>query len=797
MDENNGQQALEIDFLAGGGEMGELIRLYDWSATPLGPMSEWPQLLRSMVGLCVKSPVPTAIHWGWPTLTVLYNDACIPIIGDAHPSAFGRPLFESWPDLRPTYEEIFKKVFCSGKAALLKDQIHVNRRNGYLEERYFTVSLTPIMLESGKAGGSLTLMEDTASRVIGERRQRTLRDLATRSVNAKDIEEACRIAGDVLAENQYDVPFALLYVVNKDRQRARLVANLGLYPGEPASPREFALTEPETGAAWPVVQVANGSAAQTVDDLEERFGRLPGGPWDDSPQRALVLPIVPDGLHLPDAVLVVGISPRRPLDSAYHEFFNSIADRIAATISRVMAYESQVTRQILDLIPTMIGVMTADRQLYSNKYMLDYTGYTLEETMVPEVRSRTVHPADVHLQSERIKGFLSGKPFTFEQRIRRKDGQYRWILSHFNPLLDDQGRVLRWYSTGIDIDDRVRGEERTHNENLALREQIDRDSMFEDIVGSSDALQKVLDQLRKVAQSDSTVLVLGETGTGKELVARAIHKRSRRAARAFIAVNCSAIPPSLMASELFGHEKGSFTGAIQRRMGRFEAANGGTIFLDEVGDLPAETQIALLRVLQEREIERVGSNIAIPVDIRIVAATHRDLDLLVSQGKFRQDLLYRLNVVPIKMPSLRDRTEDISLLIEYFIDRFGKKTGKRFKVIDRKTLKALKEYKWPGNVRELQNVIERAVILCDGDTFSVDDTWFTPEAVPATSSAPLTGTLLLQEKEMIEAALAESCGRVSGPDGAATKLDIPARTLDSKIKRLGIDKYRFKASQSD
>jgi formate hydrogenlyase transcriptional activator len=358
--------------------------------------------------------------------------------------------------------------------------------------------------------------------------------------------------------------------------------------------------------------------------------------------------------------------------------------------------------------------------------------------------------------------------------------------------------VIRWYATGTDIDDRVRAEERTRNENLALREQIDRDSMFEDIVGSSEALRKVLRQVDKLAASDSTVLILGETGTGKELIARAIHKRSRRAERAFIGVNCAAIPPSLIASELFGHEKGAFTGATQRRMGRFESANGGTIFLDEVGDLPAEIQIALLRVLQEREIERVGSSRPIPVDVRVVAATHHDLNALVAEGKFRQDLLYRLNVVPIQMPPLRERVSDIPLLVEYFMDRFGKRAGKKFRTIDKKSLELFKAYGWPGNVRELQNVIERAVILSENDTLDVDQTWLKREpgqnpARPAT----LDGALVRQEKEMIEAALAESQGRISGPAGAAAKLGLVARTLDSKIKRLKINKYRFKVPQAD
>jgi formate hydrogenlyase transcriptional activator len=262
-------------------------------------------------------------------------------------------------------------------------------------------------------------------------------------------------------------------------------------------------------------------------------------------------------------------------------------------------------------------------------------------------------------------------------------------------------------------------------------------------------------------------------------------------------VNCAAIPPSLIASELFGYEKGAFTGATQRRLGRFEAANGGTIFLDEVGDLPQEIQIALLRVLQEREIERVGSDKPIPVDVRVLSATHRDLNALVAEGKFRQDLMYRLNVVPIEMPSLRERTADIPLLVEYFIARFGKKAGKKFETIDKKTLRLFQGYGWPGNVRELQNVIERAVILSDGDIFSVDDTWLKQEPLHvAGPTAALNGALLSQEKEMIEAALAESHGRISGAAGAAAKLAIPARTLESKIKRLGINKFRFKVPRA-
>ena len=471
---------------------------------------------------------------------------------------------------------------------------------------------------------------------------------------------------------------------------------------------------------------------------------------------------------------------------------------LTRAFDQIAKSEAQL-QHIVDAIPQMIAVLNPDGSvLYMNQTLLDYTGLTIEEVMATDVRDRAFNPEDLaRNRTEHPESFSRHVPFQNEKRILRKDGQYRWFLAHYNPLLDDQGRVIRWYATGIDIDDRVREEERTRNENLALREQIDRDSMFEDIVGSSEALRKVLRQVSKVASSDSTVLILGETGTGKELIARAIHRRSNRAERAFIAVNCAAIPTSLIASELFGHEKGAFTGATQRRLGRFESANGGTIFLDEVGDLPTEVQIALLRVLQEREIERVGSDRPIPVDVRVLSATHRDLNTLVAEGKFRQDLLYRLNVVPIEVPSLRERAADIPLLVDYFIDRFGKKAGKKFRRIDKRTLKLFQAYDWPGNIRELQNVIERAVILSDGDTFSVDETWLKWRAPQSAGpTAGLNSALQRQEKEMIEAALAESGGRVSGPGGAATKLGLPRPTLDAKIRRLGINKYRFKVQRS-
>ena len=456
-------------------------------------------------------------------------------------------------------------------------------------------------------------------------------------------------------------------------------------------------------------------------------------------------------------------------------------------------------RRITDAIAEPIGVLAPDGStLYANQVVLNYVGLSLEDIKADDWPAEILHPDDLErTRDERQRGLSRGEPFQVEQRVRRKDGQYRWFLSRFNPLRDDEGRIIRWYATGIDIEDRKQAEEKVQKENVALREEIDHSSMFEEIVGSSQALRKVLAQAARVAPMDSTVLILGETGTGKELIARAIHKRSKRSGRAFVRVDCAAIPTSLIASELFGHEKGAFTGALQRHLGRFELANGGTIFLDEIGELPAETQSALLRVLQEREFERVGGSQPISVDVRVLAATNRDLKTAVASGTFRQDLFYRLNVFPIQVPPLRQRADDIPPLVEYFIDRYAKKAGKKIRKIEKKTMELFQTYKWPGNIRELQNVVERAVILCDDDTFSVDETWLQESPrEPRPLSASASRLLRLdedQEREMIEAALAESKGRVAGPFGAAVKLGIPRQTLESKIVNLGINKNRFKS----
>jgi formate hydrogenlyase transcriptional activator len=468
-------------------------------------------------------------------------------------------------------------------------------------------------------------------------------------------------------------------------------------------------------------------------------------------------------------------------------------------VEEVLRESEKSVRLIVDSIAGLVAMMTPEGEVeFVNNRVLEYFGRTLDE-LKGWSTSDAVHPDDLpHAVAAWTHSVETGHTFDLDERLRGADGTYRWFHIRGLPLRDTEGRIVRWYNLLTDIDDRKRAEEKLLDENIALRDEIDQVSMFEEIVGSSKTLRKVLSQVAKVAETDSTVLILGETGTGKELIARAIHNRSNRSTRAFVRINCAAVPASLIASELFGHEKGAFTGAVQRRVGRFELAHGGTIFLDEIGELPPETQITLLRVLQEREFERVGGGQPISVDVRVLAATNRDLNGAIAAGTFRQDLFYRLNVFPIQIPALRERSDDIPILLEYFIERYAKKAGKRIRTISKKTLELFQAYDWPGNIRELQNVVERAVVLCDGEMFSVDETWLKrklPRESPLSMPASALGRLDAdQEKRIIEAALTETGGRIAGPSGAAAKLGIPRQTLDSKISTLGIDKRRFKSA---
>ena len=426
-------------------------------------------------------------------------------------------------------------------------------------------------------------------------------------------------------------------------------------------------------------------------------------------------------------------------------------------------------------------------------------------------------PEDDRLLSYGVRAYVR-TPLVFRERLVGSITFARLMPQHFTDeevaLLEQiSPPVAGAVSNALAYEEIARLKNHLQEENLLLRQELDEQSMFEEIVGSSAPMRRVIHAIEKVAPTGATVLITGETGTGKELIARAIHKHSGRAAHAMVKVNLASLPDTLVASELFGHEKGAFTGALQRRAGRFELASGGTLFLDEVGEVPADVQVSLLRVLQEGEFERVGGNQTIRTDARVIAATNRDLQAAIAEGRFRSDLFFRLNVFPIHVPPLRERQEDLPILVEYFAARHAARLGRRFRSVSQKTLDLLASYTWPGNIRELENVIERAAILSDGDTLRIDEALAPSRAAaPATSTpepqpdraqtaseaaaAPRISTPAnrfdQEEVRLIEEALAATRGRVSGPSGAAARLGIPPTTLDSKIRKLGIDKFRFK-----
>src|SRR5882762_7236904 len=538
------------------------------------------------------------------------------------------------------------------------------------------------------------------------------------------------------------------------------------------------------------------------------------------PSRGIVIPI---GINA-EGGLVAAASNRTDFPTEIDQLLLSVAANHAAT-----AFQSARLEQELRQARTELEIKVAERTAelrraatyLAEAQRLSHTGslgwsvssgeiFWSEETFrifdcdpatkpTVELVLQRVHPEDKALVQKIWDRASDRKNLDLEHRLLMSDGSVKYVHVVAHALRDESGN-LEFVGSVMDVTATKRAfqeiqvlKDQLYKENLALKEEIDRSSMFEEIVGASPVLQDVLARIAKVAPTDSTVLITGETGTGKELIARAIHKRSPRSSRAFVNVNCAATPPSLIASELFGHEKGAFTGALQRRLGRFELAEGGTIFLDEIGELPAETQIALLRVLQEREFERVGGTHTIRADVRVIAATNRNLQAALAAGAFRLDLFYRLSVFPIEVPPLRERKEDIPMLLEHFVKRYASRVGKNIKSVDKRALELFKAYHWPGNVRELQNVIERSVILCDSEVFSVDESWLSREPLqPNPPLRPPAGKLIARQKEMIEAALAESKGRVSGRSGAAAKLEIPSSTLESKIKSLKIKKNRFK-----
>jgi formate hydrogenlyase transcriptional activator len=553
----------------------------------------------------------------------------------------------------------------------------------------------------------------------------------------------------------------------------------------------------EVGAAPDALEGWGWTKFIHPDDLEEHLRRFRTSIASGDPIESQARVRRSNGVY---RWMLHRIQPARDhLGNIVRWFGSSIDIEESRRAEETIRNTEQELRTILETIPAFVWTAGLDGAIeFLTESWLQRMRHTPDEVLGWKWTSM-IHPDDRDRVVQKWReAIAAGHPIELEMRGRDAEGTYRWFLARAVPLRNQTGAVIRWYGTNTDIDDRKRAEqelhhlkEQLHKENIALRDEITQTSMFEEIVGSSAPLRQLLVLVAKVASTDSTVLITGETGTGKELIARAIHRRSPRASRPFVSVNCGAIPPSLTTSELFGHEKGAFTGAVQRHLGRFELAEGGTIFLDEVGELPQETQIALLRVLQERTFERVGGNKLIPADVRVIAATNRDLAKAIAEGSFRRDLYYRLSVFPLQVPPLRERPADIPLLIEYLTQRYAAKMGKKITTVSHRTIELLTSYDWPGNVRELQNVIQRAVILCEG-TLAVDEAWFEKRSTGGEADAKSLGRLSgHEEKELIERALAGSRGRVAGPSGAAAKLGIPRSTLESKIRSLRIDKHRF------
>jgi PAS domain S-box-containing protein len=477
------------------------------------------------------------------------------------------------------------------------------------------------------------------------------------------------------------------------------------------------------------------------------------------------------------------------LSSGLSEFVGAISD-----ITKMKLAEQEIRqkekefRQIVEAVPCLIISMTSDGELvYANNNLLNYTGLKQEDVILKNFRERIFHPVDfAYMRSKREEVLLGAKAFETETRILGKDGKYRWFLTRFSPLKDDNAKVVQWYATAMDINDRKQQEDIVKNENIALREVINKISDL-DIIGTSKPIKNIHHLISLVALTNSSILILGETGTGKELVARGVHNISKRKDKLMIKVNCAALPSNLIESELFGHEKGSFTGAFERRIGKFELANHSTLFLDEIGELPLELQVKLLRVLQEKEFERVGGKETIKVDVRIIAASNRNLLNEVKNGNFRSDLYYRLNVFPITVPPLRERKADIPILANHFLAKYSKNIGKIINTISGKVMEELINYSWPGNVRELEHLIERSVILNDNIISDIHLPQIEPIKINEITDGTVK-TIFENEREYILSVLRKCKGKKAGSDGAAALLGVPVSTLNSKLKKLGITK---------
>jgi len=694
----------------------------------------------------------------------------------------------------PHVVELFTRGITSGEPYDLDARIR--RHDGIY--RWFQIRGLPLRDMGGQIVRWYSLLVDIEDRKRAEdaqARQAGVRaDVNAAFSKATRLGEILRGCTEAIVRH-LDAAFARIWMLNEDEGMLELQASAGMYTRLDGSYSRIPVGDLKVG--W----IAREKKAHLTNDVMTD-PRVSDKGWAQSTG---MVAFAGYPLLVEDRLIgVVALFARRPLSESILDTLASVAGTIAQGIERKRAEQAvrereREARLIVNSIPGLVATLTPAGEMESvNEQVLAYGGRTLEE-LKQWVTSDICHPDDLRGAIEIISDARkSGDPYEMVVRIRRFDGVYRWFQVRGLPLRGSSGDIVRWYVLFTDIDDlkRVEAElgalkDQLYKENLVLRDEVDRTSMFEEIVGTSPALHPVLSRVAKVARTDSTVLITGETGTGKELVARAIHRRSARGSRTFVSVNCAAVPRELIASELFGHDKGAFTGATQRRLGRFELAHGGTIFLDEVGELPMETQVALLRVLQEREFERVGGTASVHVDVRVVAATNRDLLAAIEAGTFRSDLFYRLNVFPIAMPALRERADDIPLLVEYFIDRYARKAGKTIRRVNKRTLDHLRSYPWPGNVRELQNVIERSVIVCDTDEFTIDESWLS--ARPAVEGRlALSGAVAAHEKAVIEDALRACGGRVYGPSGAAERLGIPRSTLESKIRALRINKHRFR-----
>jgi len=608
---------------------------------------------------------------------------------------------------------------------------------------------------------------------------------AIRALAASGEWEAVRIRIEVQVQPLESLSSELVKDVAREVEEQRAQATLNISRAE----RRIFLAVPITG--FVTLLIAAGLGVAITRSITEPLGRLVEG------SKALARG------EFQHQVSVIGQDELAQLG----QVFNATAGRLQNLYENLRKSEANLAEAQRLSHTGSWDWDVAGKRIFWSAEMFNIFGFDPKTTTpTPENYLQSIHPDDHASIDAAASELYKGNDAEYNYRIVLPDNSIRYVRTIAHAITNDSGQVIEFVGTVIDVTEQRNArkalekafeeiktlKDQLYKENIALREEIDKVSMFEDIVGTSPALQAVLSRLSKVAPTDSTVLVTGETGTGKELIARAIHKHSERSGQAFISVNCASIPSSLIASELFGHEKGAFTGAVQRRQGRFELAHSGTIFLDEVGELPAETQIALLRVLQERQFERVGGNRILSTDVRVIAATNRDLTAAIAAGTFRSDLFYRLNVFPIEVPPLRKRKEDIPMLVEYFVKRYAEKSGKRIRKIDLNTLERCQSYLWPGNIRELQNIVERSVILSSGDTFWIEETWLTsPLGARQEFPGPLPETLQNQEREIIEAALAECKGKVAGPRGAAAKLGIPRSTLDGKIKQLMIKKHKF------